>query len=299
MVNPQATGQNEYGDDLFQTPNGVKTGTQIMQELAAAQWDGVGNPVEVYNRTAAGGQAAASTGTSPGAGTRTTTTTQQQTGLNQLSSGIDAMLAAIAQGNQAALKEAIRQFDLSFGLDKDKFTEAVRQFNEGLGITQAGLTGQYQGQQTQQAQQQAYQQQLGLITTAAGLQANPFRQQAAMGQMNRLLGGQGVSGFGQLGTVPGAGSGGMGYLQQMIDDIRQPGTNQAGVDQVLSAIPTPNKLNSVEFFKSPVSTQSMVLQGMQEKFGITPEDALQQIRNTMPGFQAPSTYGTVKRSGGL
>src|SRR5690349_13093682 len=53
--NPQAIGQNQYGDDIFNTPNGQKTGTQIMQELQAAGWDGQGDPVQVYNRTASAG----------------------------------------------------------------------------------------------------------------------------------------------------------------------------------------------------------------------------------------------------
>lgn len=244
-----------------------------------------------------------------------------QSALDQLARGQDALLKAIADGNMEAFREAVRQFDVSFGLDQNKFTEAVRQFNEGLGISQAGLTGVYQGQPTLQAQlqaeniaqtranltgqfqgaptlaaqQQAYTQGTGLVGQIAGLQANPFRQQTAMGQLQNLLGGQGVSGFGQIGTVPGAGTGGLGYMQQMIDDIRSPGANQASMNQVMDAIPTPNKLNSVEFFRSPQSTQNMVLQGMQEKYGISTDDALGQIKNTMPGFQSPSTFGQVKR----
>src|SRR4051812_27599419 len=65
--NPAAVGQNQYGDDIFNTPNGQKTGTQIMQELQAAGWDGQGDPVQVYNRTASGGQGAPSTPGAPGA----------------------------------------------------------------------------------------------------------------------------------------------------------------------------------------------------------------------------------------
>lgn len=319
-----------------------------------------------------------STPSSPSAPTNTTSAlsgTDQQM-LNRLIQGQTQLLNAAAQGNEEAFKEAIRQFDAEFGLDKDRFAEGVRQYNEGLSISQAGLTGQYQGAQTLQgqqqafnqavtaagltgyyqqpagmgmvggasaqpvpvqtlagqqqqfaqqqalaqmygqaytgfgqgqpggvpqgastlaAQQQAYQQGTGLVQQVSALQANPFRQQTAMGQLSRLLGGQSVSGFGQTGTVPGAGTGGLGYLQQMIDDIREPSANQQSMQGVLNGIPTPNKMDSVQFFKAPQTTQNLVLQGMSEKYGIDPQDALAQIKNTMPGFQAPQTYGTVRR----
>ena len=67
------------------------------------------------------------------------------------------------------------------------------------------------------------------------------------------------------------------------------------MNDVLNGIPTPNKLNSNEFLRAAPSTQSMVLQGMQEKYGIDPNDALAQIKNTLPQFQAPTTVGAVKR----
>jgi len=152
------------------------------------------------------------------------------------------------------------------------------------------------------AQQQAYSQQLGAINAAAALQANPFRQQQVMGQLGRVLTGQGVAGFSAPNTVTGVGTvggntqGGLGYMQQMIDDIRG-GTNSAnsqGVQGVLDAIPTPNKINSADFLRSAPSTQNMILQGMQEKYGLDPTDALNQIKNTLPSFQAPSTFGTIK-----
>jgi hypothetical protein len=151
------------------------------------------------------------------------------------------------------------------------------------------------------AQNQTYNQQLGLITTAAGLQANPFRQQQAIGQMGNLLGGQGVAGFSAPNTVAGVGTaggntqGGMGYLSQMIDDIRNPAANQTSMNSVLDAIPTPTKLNSTEFMRAAPSTQNMVLQGMQEKYGLDPTDSMAQIKNTLPQFTAPTTMGSVKR----
>lgn len=247
--------------------------------------------------------------------------------LAMLIAGQKAISDAIATGNHEALVEAIRQFDLSFGLDRDKFGEAVRQFNAGLGVTEAGLTGMYKGQQTLQAQNQAFTQALaaagltgtyqgqptlqaqnqyftqGLagITTAAGLQANPFRQQQVLGQLGPLLGGGPVAGFQAPNTVAGVGTmggntkGGLGYLEQMIQDIRNPTPNQTNVNQVLDAIPTPNKLNSVDFMRASPSTQQMILQGMQEKYGLDPADAFKQVQNTLPQFQAPTTVGTIRR----
>lgn len=333
---------------------------------------------------------------------------------SQLSSGINSLLGAIASGNKQAFDEAVRQFNATFGLDQSKFNEAVRQFNENLTISQAGLTGTFQGQQTQQAQQQAfnqaqaiagmtgywnapgaptaagaagtsplaryqpgtvvrtnanqfgvvgaggtldlnpnnpaiyqaiqtpgaiqtvsdadfaagqtvqaglpaggvpgqgtptmareqqtYAQQLGAIDAAAALQANPFRQAQVMGQLGGILGtGAPVAGFQAPNVVAGVGTaggntrGGMGYLQQMIDDIRDPTANQSSMQGVLDSIPTPNKIDSRSFLNASPSQQNLVLQGMQEKYGLDPTDALQQIRNTLPSFTAPSTFGSVRR----
>jgi hypothetical protein len=240
------------------------------------------------------------TGTTSNPSNPTPPAATQTSGASQLSAGINSMLGAIASGNKAAFDEAVRQFNATFGLDQSKFNESVRQYNEGLGVTQAGLTGTYQGQQTQQAQQQLYAQQMGAITAAANLQANPFRQQQVLGQLGRVLGGQSVAGFSAPNTVAGVGTqggntqGGMGYMNQLISDIQNPGANQASVNSVLDGIPTPNKINSADFLRAAPSTQNMILQGMQEKYGLDPADSLQQIKNTMPSFNAPTTFGQIK-----
>lgn len=256
--------------------------------------------------------------------TRTTTAAPTTPGAQQYGDAISRLYEAIISGNAQRIQEEIRQFNATFGLDTQKFQEDIRQFNESLGIQQAGLTGQYQGaptlpaltsyanqfgqwgvptqgQATLAAQQQAYAQQLGLINQAASLQANPFRQQQAIGQMGNLLAGGGVASFSAPNTVAGVGTaggntrGGMGYLQQLIDDIRDPAANTTSMNSVLDATPTPNKLNSMEFLRSAPSTQSMVLQAMQEKYGLDPADSLKQIQATMPQyFQAPS-MGGLKR----
>jgi hypothetical protein len=157
------------------------------------------------------------------------------------------------------------------------------------------------GATTLAAQQQAYAQQMGVINAAATLQANPFRQAQVLGQAGQVLANNPVAGFSAPNTVAGVGTaggntqGGMGYLQQMIDDIRSPQANQTTADAFLGQTPTPNKLDSVSFMKSSPSTQNLILQAMQEKYGIDPKDAAQQITNTMPQFTAPNTVGTVRR----
>jgi hypothetical protein len=322
----------------------------------------------------------------------------------QLASGINSLLGAIASGNKQAFDEAVRQFNATFGLDTDKFNEAIRQFNQNYLISQAGLTGTYNGQQTQQAQlqaaniaaqqagltgyyvappgvgaagawsapsaaqyvsartqqlqgfgmdptqaaqtaqaewaqgmaqsgnvayglpagisftpppgavggagqgvptmareQQTYAQQMGVASLASQLQANPFRQQQVLGQASRILGGQPVAGFQAPGTVAGVGTaggnqqGGLGYLQQMIDDIKNPTPNQTTADQFLASTPTPNKIDSTSFLRAAPSTQNILLQAMQEKYGISPDDATAQIKATLPQFQAPTFAGTIKR----
>jgi hypothetical protein len=255
---------------------------------------------------------------------------------SQLGAGINSLLGAIASGNKQAFDEAVRQFNATFGLDKDKFSEdtrrfntnfaeAVRQFGLNYALSESGLTGTYQGAPTMQAQaqwaslygqnaapaagqatlaaqQQAYAQQLGVASLASQLQANPFRQQQVLGQANRILQGQPTAGFQAPGVVPGVGTaggnqqGGLGYLQQLIEDIKNPTPNQQTADQFLANTPTPNKIDSASFLRSAPSTQNVLLQAMQEKYGIDPNDALTQIKNTLPQFQAPTALvGTVKR----
>lgn len=414
----------------FPNPAGGSMYAANEQQAASQGWTPSMGSFGVYSQNEMGTPPSSGGG---GGGGGTVAPTVAGAGGQQLASGINSLLGAIASGNKQAFDEAVRQFNATFGLDQNKFTEAVRQFNETLGITQAGLTGTYQGSPTQQAQMQAaniaaqqagltgyynapgilggalgaaggmptaadfakqsaqeqqtwtgtyganapqawaqaatqrvqqfqaqnpgatswtlggatgalaqpaqgglqgtptlqaqrqwaelyggnaapgagqetlaaqqqrYAQQMGMIAQAATLQANPFRQQQAMGQMGRLLGGQGVAGFQAPNTVAGVGvaggntQGGMGYLQQMVDDIRDPTANTQSMNQILQGIPTPNKVNSVEFLRAAPSTQNMVLQGMQEKYGLDPADALGQIKNTLPGFQAPTAFGGIKR----
>ena len=339
----------------YSTVNGPRTLDQMAQELAAVGYGGptdsasilstygrtTGQSVQPIMNTTPGGTGAVTAAGAP------VVAAANNTGANQLAAGINQLLAAIASGNKQAFDETVREFNANFGLDTQKFQESVRQYNENLAISQAGLTGTYQGLPTQQAQlqaaniaaqqaktaqdwasqygyvpqfdangnpigvagqpastlaaqNQAYTQQLGAINAAAALQANPFRQQQVIGQLGRVLTGQGVAGFSAPNTVTGVGTaggntqGGFGYMNQIIADIQNPGANDASVKGVLDAIPTPNKINSADFLRSSPSTQNMILQGMQEKYGLDPNDSLAQIKNTLPQFTSPSTFGTIK-----
>ena len=160
----------------------------------------------------------------------------------------------------------------------------------------ANMLGTYQGQQTLAANQQAYNQQMTMLQNAAALQANPFRQAEIMGQFGNLLAGRGVAGFQAPGGTSQTDFSGLGNMQRLIDDIRGgPGAiNSQSVQSTLDAIPTPNRVNSTEFFRSSPLTQNLMLSGIQQKYGIGAEDALNQIRNTLPAFTAPSMFGQVR-----
>jgi hypothetical protein len=220
------------------------------------------------------------------------------------------------------------------GVYNGQQTQAAQAQQFGQGVTAAGLTGMYNGQETLAAQaqnaglygynptvnaqgqpistngqplttlaaqQQAYAQQMGAVNSAAALQANPFRQAQVIGQAGRILQGMPTAGFGAPNTVTGVGTaggntqGGMGYLQQLIDDIKDPSANQTTADSFLGQTPTPNKIDSASFLRSTPGTQNLILQAMQERYGIDPQDSLKQIQNTLPAFNAPNTVGMVRR----
>jgi hypothetical protein len=157
------------------------------------------------------------------------------------------------------------------------------------------------GQTTLAAQQQAYAQQMGAVSAAAAMQANPFRQAQVIGQAGRILQGMPTAGFSAPNTVAGVGTaggntqGGMGYLSQLISDIQDPTANQTTAQSWLDATPTPNKIDSTSFLGASPTTQNLILQSMQEKYGLDPTDSLAQIKNTLPQFNAPNTVGTIRR----
>lgn len=201
-----------------------------------------------------------------------------------------SIVGALASGNKAAFDEAVREFNATFGLDTQKFTEATRQFNQTFGLQQAALSGTYNGQPTEAARQFNVSQGLNALQLAGSLHADPFRQVEVEGQLNRLLNGQGVPGF----SAPNGSAANTQSIDYLLNQIRDPYQAQNRAAATLNDIPAPNQLNAVEFFRSPPATQSLLLSGIKSKFGIDEADALQQIKNTLPGFASPAIAGAVK-----
>ena len=328
------------------TINGKTYDLSSQSDRATARTENPGYVVDatsVYNRDT-GQQTNA---TSSGGGVPNPGTVQApgvvQPSAQQYAQAIQQAVAALNSSDLKAFNEQVRQWNATFGFNQQQFQENVRQYNQNFGVTEAGLTGtyqgaptqqalnqqanflgsyqgqqtlqaqnqyfnqalaaagltgQYNGQQTLQAQEQAYRQQLDAINAAAAMQANPFRQAQVIGQLGGVLGNNPTPGFGALGQAQGQTDfSGMGNMQRMIDDIRGgPGAiNSQSTQGILQAIPTPNKVNSVDFMRSSPNTQNIVLQGMQEKYGLSPEDSLAQIKNTLPQFTSPTTFGGVRR----
>jgi hypothetical protein len=110
----------------------------------------------------ASGQVAAAPASSNAGSTASTTTGAPSSSLGTIA---NAMTSALASGNKAAFDEAVREYNVSFGLDQQKYQAQVDQYNQSLGVSVAGLTGTYQGQQTLAGQQQG----LTNAATVAGL----------------------------------------------------------------------------------------------------------------------------------
>src|SRR5215471_3542767 len=174
-------GKNQYGDDVYDTPNGAKTGTQITQELQAAGWGGNGDPVAVYNSTAAGSGGGGGGGSSGGGG-----------GGGGASNDYGGDYAnyqnnsLLLQGANNAAQAAYNQGMLKYNNDKLAFDMATQAFNQA--ISAAGLTGMYQGAPTIPAMQ-SYANMFGTWAQPAagqqtlGAQQQGFNQQQALAQM--------------------------------------------------------------------------------------------------------------------
>jgi hypothetical protein len=212
-------------------------------------------------------------------------------------------LTAYGYGGNQGAQETLAAQGQYFNQAKDLATLYGQYYQPGVPgqAGQAGVNMPQAGQTTLAGQQQAYTQQMGAITAAAALQANPFRQAQVIGQAGRVLQGLPTAGFSAPNTVTGVGTaggntqGGMGYLQQMIDDIKSPQANATTAQSWLDSTPTPNKIDSASFLRSTPTTQNLILQSMQEKYGLDPTDSLAQIKQTLPQFNAPNTMGTIRR----
>jgi hypothetical protein len=134
-------------EPVYQTSNGPRTATQMMNELVNVGWNGSGEIKDVYARTTGGAVTAGSntTGaTTPGVTTPAVPGPQlaNTTAANQL----------LSQAQQAAY-QAYLNARLALDTDQEAFTKAQAAFTNK--ISEAGITGSYNGQPTLGARQQA------------------------------------------------------------------------------------------------------------------------------------------------
>lgn len=235
----------------------------------------------------------------------------------------DALLRALASGNKAAADEAIREYNATHQLDQARFDEGIRQYNQNFGITQAGITGMYNGQPTMAMQQQQFQQaldaagltgmyqgaptlaskQLGLDTlkVASGLQANPFLQSAFLyGAGQNGLSSVMQAASGQGGVLPSfqapqTGSAAYSATLPWLTAQSMPGsyTQQQTADW-MGNLPTPGQTNWTALAQAPTATSDLVVQGLAQKWGLDESTVRQIGQKTMPQFQAPTLAGSTR-----
>lgn len=115
---PRSVGTNQYGDGVFNTGNGQKTGTQIVQELRAIGWDGQGDPVSVYLNLAPARAGTNMSGTpAPGA------QPAPQTAGGITRAQYDAMIAKVNDALNQATMSAADRFRLEqerLGLERER-----------------------------------------------------------------------------------------------------------------------------------------------------------------------------------
>lgn len=227
-----------------------------------------------------------------------------------------AQQAAVAQANQA-MQQAYSEWSMSSGDEKlamqkaqeawsRTFQEAQQKFNQG--VSEAGLTGQYNGQQTQAAQQQAWsqgyqdrgQQQSGaisLLDLQSRLQGpqdwlkyqqlNASTPQGLQSALGALAGNYNLAGSNAQGT-PGPAS-----LTSRIGDLTSNAQGQAApAAPGAGELTSPNQFALRNWATMSPSQQKMVT-GLYGGAGYDQEDFLKQIQNAAPRYSGPSA-GTVR-----
>ncbi len=223
------------------------------------------------------------------------------------SGGVDAYLQAIASGNKAAADEAIRQFNVTSGLDASKFAESVRQYNQSFGLAsdlqaaniaaqQAGLTGMFNGQPTEAARQFNQTQGLAGLSLAASLNANPFRQAEALYGLSQngtspfmqaVAGNAPLASF-QAPSLSAADTRSLGFLANQ----GGPGSyTQDQSQQWLNGLPAPHQIDWNALSRATPTAQNLVVSGLSQKWGLNPEDIKAIGQATLPAFQAPTLSG--------
>lgn len=288
------------GGHQTSTSNGTTTYTG--SGTAGADYGATQTP-QSLNPQGGGG----STVNSGGGTTSSSITTPAGTLTGASGGGIDAYLQAIASGNVAAANEAIRQFGITSGLDRDKFNQAVSQYNQDHGLAvslqaaniaaqQAGLAGMFNGQPTEAARQFNMTQGLAGLSLAASLNANPFRQAEALYGLNQggyspLM--QAVAGKAplpafQAPSLSAADTRSLGFLANQ----GGPGSyTQDQSQQWLNGLPAPHQIDWNALGRATPSAQNLVVSGLSQKWGLDPNDIRAIGQATLPAFQAPTLSG--------
>jgi len=220
---------------------------------------------------------------------------------------IAASQAADQAARQAYQEWTMRTGDETLALQKAQqawsqtFQERAQKFAQG--VTEAGLLGTYNGQQTQAAQQQqwnqGFQQQQADRTTALSLlqqqsalqgprdwlkyqQLNANTPQGFRDLVAGLAGQYGFAGSGAQGT-PGAAT-----LATRTQDLLSGGQAMAGAQaQNQYALPSPNQINLRNWTSMSPSQQQMAL-GAYESQGYPGDDVLKQLQAAAPRYVGPS-----------
>lgn len=218
--------------------------------------------------------------------------------------GLQQLLNALASGNVAAANEAIRQFNVTSGLDAQKFAASVDQYNQnhGMAMTKqaadiaaqaAGISGMFNGAPTEaarqfnvSAQQAAIDEQnktaLGALNLRATMQNDPFRQldneyaTAGNSGLSRAVSGL-TSQYGLANPFSSPGTGG---------SFVAPGSAQAAAAQ--TGLTNPHQIIAREFNAAPSGVQNVATSALSMTTGMNQADLNKQIQKNLPAFNAPS-----------
>lgn len=214
-----------------------------------------------------------------------------------------------------AFEKATQAWTQTFSERQQGFTEEQTRWNRG--ITEAGLTGQYQGQQTQQAQEQAFlqdlanrqlQQQIAAQQQGTALNllqlGSQLRGPANYAQYLQMMGQtpQGLRDLvgGLAGQYNFAGSSGPtgattpASLQTLATDLLAPGGGQQAQDyqQATRGLPAPNQVNLANWTQANPTGRALALNAYEAK-GWDPNDVQQMIAASAPRY----TFGSGGSTG--
>ncbi len=260
---------------------------------------------------------------------------------SQLAAIQQSLLNAIGSGNKAAADQAAAQFAQTFGLDQQKFQESVKEYGQNYGlalagvtgknpdgtptlaaqndlfnqsVTAAGLSGYFQGKQTEAGRQfdvTAGQNSLNasndtankLLALAASLHSDPFR------QLQVMYGAHGISGInnavngltGQYGlpgafTAPGAaGTDANGFptgqtatLGGLAQSYQNAGSGLTPSQQAANTgLTNPNQIIARNYNSAPQNVKDFATSALSANNGLDQQANDAAIQKNLPQFKAP------------